>query len=88
VIGIRGKIALISSDRGFVGVQTENGDYSVIELLGGYDVELGDEVTGDFHSYAGESIKNITQSETMDVSVEAHGLNREQARSMLRSFAS
>jgi hypothetical protein len=88
VIGIKGKIAIINKNNGLIAVQTEQGDYSVMGLIGGYDVELGDEVTGDLRSSSGESIENLTQYETMDVSIEASGLNLEQARAMLKSLSS
>jgi hypothetical protein len=85
---MKGKIVLIGTDSGFVGIRTEQGDYSVLELLGGYDVELGDEVTSNFYNCSSAAVKNLTQSETMDVSIEAAGLTREQARALLRSFSS
>lgn len=71
----RGKIVAINRKRGFINVQVDHGDYSVIELLGGYDPELGDVISGNLSSCGHGIILNETQLEQMDVVVQAHGCN-------------
>ena len=41
---MKGTIYMINLHRGMVAVQTENGDFSVFELLDNNPVEKGDEV--------------------------------------------
>lgn len=67
---MQGTIKFINHKRGLVAVQTENGDFTVFELLGGYTVELGDVISGDLETHAGETLKNLTQDEEMDVFIE------------------
>jgi len=42
---MKGEVCEINQSRGMVAVQTENGDFSVFELLGGDSIEIGDEVS-------------------------------------------
>ena len=51
-------------------VQLENGLYSLVELLGGYDVELGDEFSGNLDEEGSCEIMNLTQNEEMSVVVQ------------------
>jgi hypothetical protein len=37
---MRATVRLLNRGRGFVGVETERGDYSVLELMGGGDMDL------------------------------------------------
>jgi hypothetical protein len=54
---------------GFIEIQT--GTYiSVVELLGGYDIEIGDEIKGNLESLGGEVLFNISQDEEMDVFIQ------------------
>lgn len=41
---MKGIVVAVNDQRGMVGVQTENGDFSVFELLSGDSVEVMDEV--------------------------------------------
>jgi hypothetical protein len=61
--------------------KTEDGEYSIFELLGGYDVEVGDVVSsGDFYSMGGETYRNVTKGEDMSVYVQNVVGSIEQAR--------
>ena len=67
---MKGVVELISPRHGMIGVQTENNDYSVLELLGGYFLEIGDVLEGELDSLGGEEVKNITQDELWDVFIQ------------------
>lgn len=42
----------------------------MVELLGAYDVNIGDDVKGDLDSLGGETLFNITEDEEMDVYIQ------------------
>ena len=79
---MKGTIIMINEKRGFIAVQTKC-DISVIELLGGYIVELEDVVSGDLESEGSDEIMNITQDEEMDVFIQATGCSKACAYKML-----
>ena len=54
-----------------VGVRTENGTFSVLELVGGYSPEMGDVLSGALENLGGEEVLNITQGETWDVFIQS-----------------
>lgn len=67
---MKGTIDLIGPTRIMIGVRTENNDYSVLELLGGYVPEVGDILKGNLDSLGGETIQNLTQNESWDVFIQ------------------
>jgi hypothetical protein len=78
---MKATVVLVNQTRGMVAAKTEDGEYSIFELLGGYDIEVGDVVSSqDFHSMGGETYRNMTKNEDMDVYVQNVVGNIEQAR--------
>jgi hypothetical protein len=67
---MKGVVELLGPRHGMIGVRTENDDYSVLELCGGYSLELGDILIGELDSLGGEEVKNITQDEVWDVFIQ------------------
>lgn len=67
---MKGVIELIGSRHVMIGVRTDNDDYSVLELLGSYEPEVGDVLSGALENLGGEKIMNITQGETWDVFIQ------------------
>ena len=65
-------VIALNSVRGMVVVETDEGSYSAIELIGGYDVELGDILSGNLETEGSKNIRNVSQAEEMDVYV--HGV--------------
>ena len=51
-----GKVRAINQQKGFIAVETDGNEFSVIELLGGYDVEIGDVISGDLESLGGKTV--------------------------------
>jgi hypothetical protein len=65
-----GKVRAINQQKGFIAVETDSNEFSVFELLGGYDVEIDDVISGDLESLGGETVINKTQSEELDVFIQ------------------
>ena len=68
--------------KGFVAVQTEGG-ITIFELIGGYEVSLGDSIRGNFEAHGGETYFNATTGEEMDVYVQAIYCSPRVARQMM-----
>jgi len=80
---MKGRVIHIHQQRGMVAIETDDGDYSIIELLGD-DVEEGDELRwkGD-HPLGGETIRNVTQAESIEVYFQNHCVPKHQLRQQL-----
>ena len=57
---MNGKVVFINPRNGFVVVQVAGDDYTVFEMIGGYDVEIGDIFSGNLHSPGDENLRNQT----------------------------
>lgn len=78
---MKATVVLVNETRGMVAAKTEDGEYSIFELLGSYEIAVGDVVSSsDFHSMGGEKYKNLTKNESMDVYVQNVVGNLEQAK--------
>ncbi|GEK71557.1 MULTISPECIES: hypothetical protein [Halomonas] len=80
---MEGKIVGINYRRGLIAIRTEQADVTVAELLGGYTVELKDEIQGNLYSLGGETFYNSTKLEEMDVFVEGVHCSFEDAKLMI-----
>ena len=70
--------------RGMVAVLTENGDFSIFEMLGDDNFEKGDEVFWKNDTALGsEKIRNATKGETMEVFFQNHWVPKNQLRQQL-----
>lgn len=61
---------VVVADPRFPIVRLENGLYALVELIGGYDVEIGDEFEGNLSEEGSCEIMNVTQDEEMDVMIQ------------------
>ena len=81
---MRGTIYEINQNRGMVAVLTENGDFSVFELLSGDIVEVGDEVQWKNDTGLGsEILTNLTRMESYEVYFQNHHVLKSQLRQQL-----
>jgi hypothetical protein len=81
---MKGAVKYINSNRGMVAVLTEDGDFSVFELLGGDRVEVGDAVSWkDATALGGEILTNHTQGERFEVYFQNHHVPPSQLRQQL-----
>ena len=64
-------VVLINQQRGMVAAKTEDGEFSIFELLCSYDVEVGDIIScADFTSMGSEVYRNVTKNESMSIYVQ------------------
>lgn len=70
---------------GYIVIRDQIGEFTVAELLGGYDVERGHVITGNLHSLGSETFYNETESEELDVIVQNHGMSEQQSIQMIRN---
>jgi len=81
---MKGKIFDINWNRGMVVVLTEEGDFSIFELLGGDPVERDDSVHWqDDTALGSEMLTNITQGESYEVYFQNHHVPKHQLKQQL-----
>ena len=62
----------------------QDGDYSIMEMMGDDPPEIGDSIFwADATALGGETVKNRTQSETYDVFFQNHYVSKGQLRQQL-----
>lgn len=69
---------------GYIVIRDPMGEFTVAELLGGYDVEKGHVISGDLHSLGSETFFNETEDEDIDVFVQGCGMSEQQSILMIR----
>jgi hypothetical protein len=74
----------INANRGMVAALTEEGSYSIFELLGSDSVEIGDVVSwrGDT-PLGGEPLRNLTQNSQFEVYFQNHHVHPDNLRQQL-----
>jgi hypothetical protein len=81
---MKGTVYEINVTRGMVAVLTEDGDFSVFELLGGDPVEKGDVVHwANDTALGGEILTNDSQMETYEVFFQNHHVPKHQLKQQL-----
>lgn len=81
---LKGTVRYINHQRGMVAALTEEGSYSVFELLGGDAIEIGDSLSWQNDTSLGsETINNHTQSERYEVYFQNHHILESQLRRQL-----
>jgi hypothetical protein len=80
---MKGQVVHIHQQRGMVAVLTEDGEYSIIELLGD-EMEVGDQLqwNGDY-PLGSETIKNLTQGTRLEVYFQNHCVPQSQLQQQL-----
>lgn len=79
---MKSEVIGINPRKSFVAVKTDAG-ITVFELLGGYDVELGDMISGNLEALGGETFFNETQQEEMEVYVQGIYCTEPNARQLM-----
>jgi len=67
-----GTVYKVDQKKGFVYLNLEDGQQCWFELLGGYDIEVGDIVTGNLWTLGGEELTNTTKDYKMSVFIQDH----------------
>ena len=76
---MRGTIKLINNPKGLFAVETEEGQYSIVELLGEYSPEVDDILSGNLEGMGGETLRNVTQKQDWSVFIQDIHASREMA---------
>lgn len=79
---MKGHVMDVNPRKGFVAIQTDDG-ITVMELLGGYDVDLEDIITGEFENHGGEIVHNLTKGEDMSVYIQSVHCTPNSARTLM-----
>ena len=80
---MRGNVVIINRSSGLFAVQLEDGDFAVLELLGGHTVEANDLLQGNLDGLGGEEVLNLTQQERMSVYGQSGRCPLEAARALV-----
>lgn len=80
---MKASVAFVNPRNGFLAAKVESGDYVVIEILGGYGIEIGDNLQGDFRNLGGATILNETQREKMDVFIQDFDCSVSRAKNLV-----
>lgn len=81
---MNGEVYEINQNRGMVAVRTENGDFSVFELLGEDPIEVGDQVSWkDDTSLGSTLLRNNKQETSYEVYFQNHWVSKNQLRVQL-----
>lgn len=83
---MKGKVTIINTAKGVIGVETENNEYSVIEILGSYCPELGDIVSGPLEELGGETLKCLSDGIKFDVYIQDIHASYSLAKQMIINF--
>jgi hypothetical protein len=78
-----GIIEIIGLRPDMIAVQTETGDYSILELIGLYSPEIGDVISGNLENLGRIKVRNLSQREDWDVYIEEIYASREAAQRMI-----
>jgi len=81
---VKGTIHAINQNRGMVAVRTEEGSFSVFELLGGDPVSIGDSVSWkDDTGLGDELLTNHSEGARFEVYFQNHHIHPSQLRQQL-----
>ncbi|HBT2486654.1 TPA: hypothetical protein MBD98_001263 [Klebsiella aerogenes] len=81
---MRGVVVHHEQRIGYIVIRDQTGEFTVAELLGGYDVEKGHVISGELHSLGGETFVNETEEEEIEVFVQGYGMSEHQSILMIR----
>lgn len=70
---------------GYIVIRDPIGEFTVAELLGGYDVERGHVISGDLHSLGSETFINETEEEEIEVFVQSYGMSEQQTIHLIQN---
>lgn len=70
---------------GFIVIRDPLGEFTIVELVGGYEVEKGHVISGELHALGSETFINETEDEELDVIVQGHGMTEQQSIRMIQN---
>jgi hypothetical protein len=79
-----GIVAAINPRRGMVAIQTQDDDYTIIELLSDFQIEVGNKVCWvNDYALGSETYTNVTNGVSEEVYVQNHSVNSSNLRGQL-----
>jgi hypothetical protein len=82
---MKGIVKMINPKTCMVAVELETNDFAIIETRNVvFNVDIGDIIIGNFNCLSGESVKNISKDETMNVLIKDINCNSEGARKLMK----
>lgn len=82
---MRGVVVHHERRTGYIVIRDSFDEFTVAELLGGYDVERGHVISGNLHSLGGETFFNETEDEKLEVFVQRYGMSEHQSTHLIRN---
>lgn len=81
----KGRVAAANPSRGMVAIETEDGGFTIIELISDWDLEVGDDIAwANDYGLGSEVYRNLTKGVQFEVYVQNHDVNRSNLRAQLR----
>jgi len=78
---MKAEVVIINQTRGMIAAHSEEGEYVILEILGGYEIDKGDIVShNDFYSMGYEEYYNLSKQYSFSVYVQNVCGNIEQAK--------
>lgn len=81
---MRGVVVHHEHRMGYIVIRDPMGEFTVAELMGGYDVEKGHVISGNLHNHAGETFINESKDEEIEVFVQGYGMTEQQSILMIQ----
>ena len=81
---MKGVVSFINSKNGRVAALVDGHGFTVFELLGGYEIDIGDIDSGNLDDHGGEVLMNHTQQEEIDVYIQAISCGKDVALRLVR----
>jgi hypothetical protein len=67
---MEGTVRFLQRRGGLAAVETERGDYTVVENLSSLDLEIGDVISGELHSLGGKELMHVTRDRLFSVFIQ------------------
>lgn len=77
---MQGTVKLFNADDAVAAVETEDGTFTIVGLMGDDDVSVGDLLSGALDADGAASLRNDTRERDIEVYVEACGVSQAFAR--------
>jgi len=82
---MQGIVKMINPKRGLIAVEIDTNDFTVMEILEmSCNVEIGDVISGNLDSHAGETVTNLSKREKMSVFIEGVNCTPLNANNLMR----
>ena len=80
---MKGKVAMLNPQKEMAVILTENDEFTTVEVLGDYNIDIGDIILGNLESLGGETFYNETKMERFNVFVQEINGSKKTALSII-----